>query len=84
MNMKQNKKTGKLVGVCNCKCHCGLKECFVNHDNICTHCKIKTEGLEPIEKISLDLINEPKIHLILLYKINQIIDRLNFLMDNRR
>lgn len=29
------KKTGKLVGVCNCICHCGLKECFTNHDEDC-------------------------------------------------
>ena len=26
------KKIGKLVGVCNCQCHCDLKDCFVDHD----------------------------------------------------
>lgn len=32
------KKIGKLVGVCNCQCHCGLKECFTDHDTSCEHC----------------------------------------------
>lgn len=32
------KKTGKLIGVCNCICHCGLKDCFTNHEINCEHC----------------------------------------------
>jgi hypothetical protein len=32
------KKQGKLVGVCNCQCHCDLKECFTEHDRSCKHC----------------------------------------------
>lgn len=31
------KKTGKLVGVCNGIYHCGLKECFTEHDKTCEH-----------------------------------------------
>lgn len=31
-------KIGKLVSVCNCECHCGLKECFTDHDKKCEHC----------------------------------------------
>jgi hypothetical protein len=40
------KKTGKLVGVCNCKCHCDLKECFTEHDNKCSHCKKMKTNIE--------------------------------------
>ena len=36
----RTKKIGKLVGVCNCECHCGLKNCFVNHDKLCKHCEL--------------------------------------------
>lgn len=38
------KKTGKLFDVCNCKCHCHLKECFTEHDLRCEHC-----GWKPID-----------------------------------
>lgn len=37
-------KTGKLVGVCNCKCHCTLEECFTEHDLRCDHC-----GWKPVD-----------------------------------
>lgn len=36
------KKTGRLVGVCNCQCHCTLEECFTKHDTDCKHCKNRT------------------------------------------
>lgn len=47
------KKTGKLVGVCNCQCHCGLKECFVDHDEKCEcscHPKPSLPPIEPLVK----------------------------------
>lgn len=36
------KKLGKLVGVCNCQCHCGLPDdrCFTEHDEVCDHCRM--------------------------------------------
>lgn len=37
-------KTGRLQGVCNCQCHCGLDSCFTNHDKSCEHCEVKKVG----------------------------------------
>lgn len=41
----EESKQGKLVGVCNCKCHCSLKEekCITNHDSVCEHCQKEQE-----------------------------------------
>lgn len=36
---EENKKFSKLVGVCNCICHCGLdNKCFTDHDKECEDC----------------------------------------------
>jgi len=41
-------KKGKLVGVCNCKCHCQLTRdrCITEHDQACEHCKKVTPTTE--------------------------------------
>lgn len=38
-DMTDDKKIekGKLVGVCNCICHCGI-ECATDHSDYCSHC----------------------------------------------
>lgn len=36
---EKQEKTGELVGVCNCQCHCDLERCFTRHCAECEHCK---------------------------------------------
>lgn len=43
------KKIGKLVGVCNCICHCGLEDCFTEHDKSCEHCS--KEQPKPLDRL---------------------------------
>ena len=39
----EERKTGKLVGVCNGKVHCGLERCNTEHDEHCEHATPKWE-----------------------------------------
>lgn len=48
------KKIEKLVGVCNCQCHCGLRECFTEHDKTCHHnSQSESEGMNNEQKFEL-------------------------------
>lgn len=49
----QVKKTGKLVGMCNCHCHCDLWNCFTDHQSECEHCNpYPQEELEHMGDVS--------------------------------
>lgn len=56
-------KIGKVVGVCNCQCHCYLRDCLVDHDTgcECDSCLMNLKATLTLEKTLDDLEKGDKV-----------------------